>query len=209
MQTVQYLKSIYPCDTPILLKDIRIGRKSKSAIKQDLYRAAKRGEIARDSRGLYFIPSKEKNKGFLQFNQILEKRYIQDDWGYPGLDINIYGFYSGNTFANQLGLSLQVPAMREITTNKTSSKKRVTTVAGRKVILRKSRVEITFQNWRILQFLELFSYVSLDEIRENRSLLIQYIQKHLDKQSLIKYIRFYPPKALKTIVEEDLFDAFR
>ena len=49
MEIVQYLKDIYGYGTPIFLKDIRIGRKSKTAIRKELSRAVKDKKIIRNS----------------------------------------------------------------------------------------------------------------------------------------------------------------
>ena len=49
MNLVKYLTDIYGYDTPIFLKDIRIGRKSKTAIREEFYRATKKGTIERSN----------------------------------------------------------------------------------------------------------------------------------------------------------------
>ena len=43
MKFIDYLFDIYGYDKPIILKDLRIGKKSKSAIREEIYRAFKRG----------------------------------------------------------------------------------------------------------------------------------------------------------------------
>ena len=55
MDIVNYLTTIYGYNTPIFLKDIRIGKKSKTAIKEAFYRATKEGKMIRNSNGIYYI----------------------------------------------------------------------------------------------------------------------------------------------------------
>ena len=49
MNVVNYLKETYGYSVPIFLRDIRIGRKSKTAIRKELSRAVQKGEIVRKS----------------------------------------------------------------------------------------------------------------------------------------------------------------
>ena len=55
MNIVNYLADIYGYDTPIFLKDVRIGRKSKTAVREMFYRAVKNGEMERKTSGVYFL----------------------------------------------------------------------------------------------------------------------------------------------------------
>ena len=52
MNLVNQLINIYGYDTPIFLKNIRINGKSRTAIKQEFYRAAKQGLIERKTKGV-------------------------------------------------------------------------------------------------------------------------------------------------------------
>ena len=194
MNTISYLKNIYGYDTPILLKDIRIGRKSKAAIKQELYLATKRGDISREYNGVYCFKSNKEFGSGINFDMVLRKKYICDNWGIEGFEIfNTYGYYSGLTLINLIGLSEQVPAIVEITTNNTSCKKRTYSQKGtnRKAIIRKSRIDINGQNYKILQFLEMFCYLSDDEIYKGKSIIVNYIKDNklmrLDYEKYIKY----------------------
>ena len=55
MRTVDYLKEVYGYDVPIFLKNIRIGGKSKTSIRKELSRAVDKGEIERESNGIYYF----------------------------------------------------------------------------------------------------------------------------------------------------------
>ena len=80
MEIIPYLKEIYGYDTPIFLKDIKIRKKSKAAIKQELYRASKRGDINRESNGIYYFKSDKEFGSGVRFNELIEKKYAEICW---------------------------------------------------------------------------------------------------------------------------------
>ena len=211
MELVKYLVDIYGYDTPIFLKDIRIGRKSKSAIKEEFYRAVKSGEIERESNGIYFVRSEKEFGSGVSFNDIIESKFIYSDNCIENYkELYIEGYYSGLTFLNILHISEQVPAIREITTNKTSAKKRYFSSNGCVAIIRKGRTNITFQNYKILQFLDSFYFMSEDDIKDKKEILISYIKNNgFTKEELKRYISLYSSKTINKILNEDIFNAFK
>ena len=68
---------------------------------------------------------------------------------------NVDGFYAGNTFANQIGISVQVPYEIEIVSNNASDDGEVL-IGNRRFVVRKPVVPITKENVHVLQMLELF-----------------------------------------------------
>lgn len=208
MDIVQYLKDIYGYATPIFLKDIRIGKKSKTAIRKELSRAVEKGAIIRRSYGIYYFKEKPVLSPELTFEMIVKQKYIKNDYGIPGLDLDIYGYYSGQTFLNMIGLSQQVPAVLEITTNNTSCK-RLININGRRAILRKGRTNINRLNYKALQFFDMLSSFLYDEeIKENKETLVKYIKQNLTKKDFVDNIKFYSTRVMKIIVEEGLIYAF-
>ena len=208
MNIVQHLKDIYGYATPIFLKNIRIGGKSKTAIRKELSRAVDRGEIVRSSNGVYCFKKQDQIQQ-LSFEDVVLTKYIKNDYGIPGLDLDIYGYYTGQTFLHMIGLSQQVPAVLEITTNKTSCKREIE-INGRRAIIRKGRTEINRLNYRFLQFFDMLSsFLSEEEIKENKDFLFEYIQKNFTKKDFSDYIGLYSFRLLKIITEEGLINAFR
>ena len=209
MKVIDYLKEVYGYSVPIFLKDIRIGGKSKQAIRKELSRAAQNGYVKRKSQGVYYLSeSTILGPSILSFESIVEKRFIKDDYGIPGLELNIYGYYTGQTFLNQIGISQQVPAIVEITTNNTSCK-RIFSIGKRKAILRKGKITINRFNYRALQFFDVFYLLDKDEVKENYDLLFNYIRKFLSKSDFEQYIGLYSTRIMKLIVEGGLINAFR
>ena len=210
MKLVDYLSNIYGYDTPIFLKDVRIGRKSKTAVKEAFYRAVKRGQLEREKSGIYYLKSNKEFGSGITFRNVVEDKFVYSDRSTPGMEeFFICGYYSGMTFLNQIGISEQVPAIPEITTNNTSSKKRFYSALGRVAIIRKARTEVDFTNYKILQFLDMFFFVSLEEVKKNKELLRKYIiDNQFQKLQFKQYIGLYNDQTLKKIVEGGLIDAF-
>ena len=201
----------YGYGTPIFIKDIRIGRKSKTAIREEFYRAYKKGDLNREGPGVYSVPKKDEDfPPVVTFQDIVVKKYIYPVDTIKGLEfLFVEGYYSGLKFLNQIGMSQQVPAILEVTTNRTSSKRRYFTNGKQIAIIRKSKTKIDNTNYKILQFLDMFSFVSLDEVIDNRQLLRDYIKKNgFSKGLFSKYIQFYGFQTLKKITEGGLLDAF-
>lgn len=209
MDLVSYLSNIYGYDTPIFLKDVRIGRKSKTAIREAFYRASKSGKLVKDGNGIYYLKSNKEFGAAVTFESIVLKKFIYENGNDEFNDLFVCGYFSGMTFLNMIGISEQVPAIYEITTNKTSSKKRFYKHDRRWAILRKGKTEINYQNYRMLQFLDMFRFLSLWEIKEKRDILTSYIKKHkLTKKQFNQYIGLYGADTIKKIVEGGLLDAF-
>ena len=209
MNIVQHLKGIYGYGTPILLKEIRIGGRSKLAIRKELSRAVERGDIIRRSQGVYYFKEASNLSSNISFRDVITKIYIKNNYGIPGLDLDIYGYYTGQTFLNMIGLSQQVPAVLEITTNNTSCKREIE-INNQKAIIRKGRTEIDRTNYKILQFLDMLSsYLSEEEIKENKEFLEEYIKKNFTKKDFTDYIQYYSFRLLKIITDEGLINAFR
>ena len=211
MNIVKYLTEIYGYGTPIFLKDIRIGKMSKNAIKMQIFRACKDGDISRDGSGVYSIISKNNELGPVStFEKIVENKFLYRNNVYPGFEqLFVEGYYSGQTFLNMIGITNQVPAILEITTNKTSAKKRYYAALGRVAIIRKARTKITYQNYRMLQLLDMFYFLTLDEVKGNKEIIRNYIKRQqLQKCTFYEYIKFYNDKTLKKLVEGGIIDAF-
>lgn len=213
MNLVSYLKDLYGYGSPIVLKDIRIGGLSKTAIRQGFYRAEKRGELSRDGCGVYSLVDKTADglSKVVTFEMILKKKFLLNKLYIKGLEeLSISGYYSGLTFLNMIGITQQVPSVIEITTNRTSSNKSFYKALGRVAVIRKSKTEVTFENYKILQFLDMFHFLTIEEVKTYQKLLIKYINdNYLTRYQYSKYIGLYGTKTLKKLVEGGIICAFK
>ena len=209
MNTLVYLKELYDYSEPIFLKDIRIGRKSKTAIRKELSRGVEKGLISRKKQGVYYFEENSDIPKDLSFENVVEIKFIKKDCGLPGLYFDIYGYYTGQTFLHLIGISQQVPAVLEITTNNTSCK-RVYQFNNFKAVLRKGRIKIDRFNYQILQFLDMFNFLSDEEVREHKQLIYDYILKcGFSRRDFEKYIVLYKLRVNRLITMEGLLNAFR
>lgn len=83
-------------------------------------------------------------------------------------------------FANQLGLTTQVPTVYEVYTNKATTDYRDTTLGNMRIILRRPYVEVNDGNASALQFLDLMKEVSEISELEGEELtdrLLEYMRK--------------------------------
>ena len=210
MDLVNYLIEIYGYDTPIFLKDIRIGRKSKTAVRAEFSRMVKTGKMNRDGRGVYsMVAPKGSFRGAVTFESIVEGKFIYSPNAMPlAKEFAVEGYYSGLSFLNKIGISEQVPAVLEITTSRTSAKKSIYRALGREAIIRKAKTEVNYQNYRILQFLDMFHFLTEREVRENKELIIDYAKKNkITKKVIDQYLPLYGVSTLKKISEGGIYES--
>ena len=116
----------------------------------------------------------------------------------------------GILFANQLGLTTQVPGVYEIYTNKATTEYRETRVAKLRVILRKPYCEIDERNAVTLQFLDLLKeIVDISEVtgEELTNRLISYMRKKsIGFESMRQFLPYYPERIYKNMYEVGLLN---
>ena len=98
------------------------------------------------------------------------------------------GYFSGATFANQIGLATQMPATLEIVTIKEATKGRTVTIGSRTVRLKRPPVEITSGDAGLLPFLDAVAqaekYSELSE-PEIAAMLGNYAKKQQYSRNLL------------------------
>lgn len=202
----KYLIKSYQPNEPIFLCDIDLPV-SNGNLRKMMKDLCDVGKIKRFDIGIYYLPKQSRLKGGvpLSVDTVAKYKYVCRNG-------NIEGYYSGYTFANMLGVTTQVPYTIEIVSNNASAKVREIDLQGRRIILRKSRVPITNENYQILQFLDFLkdaNEYSDDEndIFENR--IRKYIvDENIKKDDVDLYIKYYPDKIYRYIYEMRLYDVF-
>ena len=115
----EFLKNNYKEAEPIFFSDIVIEGITKSAVNQQLKKLCDEGKLQKYENGIYYLPKKSRLKTNVGVNADMVARYK-----YVSRGGKVDGFYSGNTFANQLGISTQVPNKVEIVSNNMVAKVR-------------------------------------------------------------------------------------
>ena len=151
---------------PIFTADIDIDMVGNS-LRPKLKELCDSGKLCRYEAGVYYLPGKMKLKGLtpISASAVARSRYVNRRG-------KVRGYYSGYTFANQIGLSLQVPYVQEIVTNEASAKVREIDIKGQKFIIRKPKAEVTEENVYTLQFLDFLSDNSCERTAVSHRLLL-------------------------------------
>lgn len=191
-----YLINNYEISEPIFLSDI--SGYSPDYIRQEMKRLTDEGKINRLYNGVYYIPYKTilGTEGNISINKFIEKKYTN-------IDGNISGYYTGLYLANMLGITSQNPSFLEVCSNAATTKQRKINILGFNILVYKPIKEITSDNIKELQFLDLMTnidkYSELD-INEQKKKLQDYINNNNLNFELIKeYLPLYPDRIYKNL----------
>lgn len=197
MTLYDMLLNKYGYGNPFLFDEIKFNKYSLPWIKKELNKLVSENKIIRYERGIYYIPEKTIfGNSSLNPQKVIEKKYLSNNSGY----------YSGLSFANKLGITTQMPNVIEIYTNNEKSRVRDITINNVKVILRKSRVNITNDNIFVLSFLELMNSFSKDYFDNDRKkIIIDYIKdKGINRDQITEYSPYFPDKVMRNLVESEI-----
>lgn len=200
-----HLIETYGTNEPIFLSEINVPGMRAAHVRQQMKKLTEDGRVKRFDTGIYYLPKKTlfRSGSYLSVDAVIQKKYLMDG--------NVRcGYISGMLFANQLGLTAQVPAIYEVYSNKATTEYRETRLSGIKIILRKPYVEISDSNAVQLQFLDLLKEVSEiselqgDELKEH--LLVYMRSKNMDFDTLKPYLPYYPDRIYKNMYESGLLN---
>ena len=197
-----YISENYNPGEPIIAADIEIGM-SEANRRQQFKTLTDNGKIKRFENGVYYIPKKSRLGGEVSLppEVVIERKYILRNG-------EIQGYYSGYIFANQIGISTQMPFVSEIVTNEMGNPLRKIDLNGRKFVLRKSRTQITKENVKTLQILDLLKdieiYCEMDK-EDAKVLICKYIKDNgITKRDFDMYLSLFPDKVYKAIYEMEI-----
>jgi len=196
----EYLKEHYHDGEPIFLDDIHIKGMSRPNFRQQIKTLADNGRIMRYDKGIYYIPKATRFRSSAGPSPETVARYK-----YISRGGRTDGYYSGSTFANHIGISLQVPMKKEIVSNNIAAIVREVSIGKQTFIVRRSNIPITEENVRVLQLLELLKNldVYLDvNYNEAREKIKKYaLSNHITKTEIDRYIRQYPDSTFRYYYE--------
>ena len=170
-----YLMENYGYSEPIFLNDLSIEGLSENAVRQSVKRLVASGFLERYDNGIYYIPKHGGllGKSYLDPSMVIIRKYVENQ-------SDKYGYITGLSFANQLGLTTQMPAVIEIVTNRESTNGRMLMVGNQKVRVKKSSISVSEDNAELLQLLDAIGqaerYTELT-IEETIDILFTYIRK--------------------------------
>lgn len=198
-----YIKEHYQEAEPIFFSDLTSDDITKSALNQQLKKLCEKGLLSKFDTGVYYIPKKTLLHSTVGPNADMVARYRFISKG-DAID----GFYGGNSFANQLGITTQVPRVVEIISNHTNSSDREVCIGNRRFYVRKPIVPVTKENVYVLQMLDLLKNLDayLDYSYEDaKEKFAEYISVHgIKRNDVDRYIRKYPIATFKYYYELEL-----
>lgn len=195
-----YLLENYDYNEPIFLNELSIEGLSENAVRQSVKRLVSNGFLERYDSGIYYIPKQGSllGKSYLDPLLVIMRKYIGNKSG-------TYGYITGISFVNQLGLTTQVPAVIEIVTNKEATNGRMLMVGNQKVRVKKAPVTVSDDNAELLQLLDGISqaekYTELP-IDETIDTLLSYVkQKKFTKKQLSEVSSVITGATAKKLIE--------
>ncbi len=183
-----YLMENYGYNEPIFINDLFIEGISENAVRQSVKRLAASGFLERYDSGIYYIPKRGGilGKSYLDPNIVIMRKYVQNK-------SDKYGYVTGLSFANELGLTTQMPAIIEVVTNREATNGRMVMIGNQKVRVKKSSVPISESNAELLQLLDAIGqaekYTELT-IKETIEKLIVYMRKKRFTQKQLSEVSY-------------------
>lgn len=195
-----YLMENYGYNEPIFINDLSIDGMTDNAVRQAIKRLVAAGFLERYDNGIYYIPEKSGvlGKSYLDPGMVVIRKYVQSK-------SETYGYITGLSFANQLGLTTQMPAVIEVVTNRESTNGLLITVGKQKVRIKKSTIPVSDANAELLQLLDsvgqVEKYTELS-MKETINTIISYMKrKKFTKEQLAMVAPFLTGGIAKKMIE--------
>lgn len=192
---LEYIEQ-YPEDEPIFIEDIKkyvIGQyeednKQENVLKNInviLNRLKNEGIIKAEYKGVYYKPIISMFGAVpLNTNKLRKLKYLEDKDG------NIKGYIVGAKLFNKLGLTTLVPNVTDIVTNECKYHKQYDEKL--RTYITKPKIEITNENYRYLQFIDILDNkdnIPIDAQNVDEILYRIIEECKLDFEKIIKYAR--------------------
>lgn len=183
---------------PIFLDEIKTFFDKKDYSKKYIFKIVKslvdNQKMQKYAQGVYYIPT-QTSFGYSELDpiKVVEKKYIQNNG-------KVFGFYTGLALLNNYNLTTQVPNKLEIITNKETNIKREVKIGNTIVIVRKPKIKIDNKNVKYYELLELLSNSSLNTIKDNLNVYLNYIKNNnIEMNALLDLAAIYSLKVLRKI----------
>ena len=205
-ELISRLKKKFQTNEPIFTEEILAtwSEYSRPRVFQLLKEFCENGAIVKYAIGVYYLPSLSFWGASLPLSavKVAEKRYLQTNG-------QVFGYYSGLTLLNMVGLTNQVPNIREIVTVNEATRVREVTIGKTKFLVRRAKTEITDQNASILQILEIFNTINQPlEKYQTDNILALAGNRQIDGKLATKCAKYYPKRALQNLRNSEIGHVF-
>ena len=202
-ELAERLEKRFGINEPIFIKDIMKtwSEYSQSSVYKLVGALCDEGTLKKKVPGVYYFPKEAVWGGefSLETMKIVERRYLR----YNG---KVFGYYSGQTLMNMVGLSNQVPNTEEIVTMNESTRRRTVTINGFRYTLRRAKIEINEKNAPVMQLLEIFDQYDEPLARYQKDNLIALARGKIDKDVLTECAKCFPRRALQNLKRSGVYD---
>lgn len=200
-----YIAENYKAGEPIFAMDIEV-ESSEEYKKEQLERLVAYRRLMKFAEGIYYIPEESKLAGEIALcpDVVARSKYICR----KGKRI---GYYGGYTLANFMGISSQVPVREEYISNAAQEKEKEVSYGIRTYVVRKPPVEVTEENYRILQLLEIMQDVEryADDVTMAEALITFYVKRNqVSRENIDKYIGYFSEQTYKNMDGMGLYHVF-
>ena len=109
-----------------------------------------------------------------------------------------------------VGLTTQVSNIVEICTNEETNIKRNVKINWHEICLRRPICEITSENAKYLQFIDIFRYCDLFVLLENKDGVREFIKENnLKRKEIMPYLDFAPHRAVDYMFGSGMFSELK
>ena len=200
---IDKLQAKYEPNEPIFINEIldEFSEYSRGYVFKLIKKAEEKEELVNFSTGVYFIPTKTiLGLSTITTEDVVEKKYISSK-------NETFGIYSGLQLQNMFNLTTQMPNTIEVVTNNESMRKREIEINGRRVILRKSKVNITKDNVNEYMLLQLMTEIGSNINEISRERIKNFINRsNIEYKIIIKLASHFPSKAIKNLIISGVLD---
>ena len=201
---VYRLEKRFGKNEPIFMEDIveTWSEYSRSSVYNLIKTLCDEGTLIKKIPGVYYFPKEAVYwEGTLSLDtmKIVERRYLM----YRG---KVFGYYSGQTLMNMVGLSNQVPNTEEIVTMNEAAGRRTVTINGFKYILRRAKIKINEKNAPVMQLLEIFNQYDQPLAEYQQDNLIALARGKIDRDVLTECAKCFPRRALQNLKRSGIYD---
>jgi hypothetical protein len=190
----EFIKNNYNDNQPFLLKELysQFPEIKEGTIRESIRRLVNEEKILKAKNGVYELPNPNRilKSHVVNISNIVEQSYLKDK------DNNVIGYRSGINFANRLGLTSQTASVEVVYSNAVSNRKREIKLNKSRLIINAPRVEVSNQNYKLLQILDLlieFEKYSEYDLKNVESKLLSYISGiKISNQELERIVTAYP-----------------
>lgn len=192
----------YKVEEPILIGDLAAYDSNAVKVRKTLQRLVDAGKLVWFDTGIYYIPKKYKKpldeKAFL--DKVVEKRFIKNAEG-------VFGYRDDTKIKMDLLYKKAEPLVYEVVSNKATKDYREFTIQKATVIVRKPKLLVTAENYKILQLLDAIKEMTVSDNpnddfvwQQQRSRIENYMKNEkITMKKIRQYIKPYPDRVFKNL----------